>query len=75
MLVKESVFDRFSVDIVDKNHKDILWIACTQISNPEKIVFICVCYLPPASSRENQSHDVFDILRSQCVKYQDKGEA
>jgi len=75
VLVKESRFDRFSVDIVDKNHEDILWIACTQKSNPEKIVFICVCYLPPAaSSRRDKSHDVFDILRSQCLKYLDKGE-
>ena len=75
MLVKESMFDRFSIDIVDKSHEDILWIACTQISNPDKIVFICVCYLPPAaSSRGDKSHDVFDILRSQCLKYQDKGE-
>ena len=75
VLVKESMFDRFSIDIVDKSHEDILWIACTQISNPDKIVFICVCYLPPAaSSRGDKSHDVFDILRSQCLKYQDKGE-
>ena len=75
VLVKESMFDGFSVDIVDKNHEDIIWIACTQISNPEKIVFICVCYLlPAASSKGDKSHDVFDILRSQCLKYQDKGE-
>ena len=63
VLVKESMFDRFSIDIVDKSHEDILWIACTQISNPENIVFICVCYLPPAaSSRGDKSHDVFDMV-------------
>ena len=76
MLVKESMFDRFSIDIVNKSHEDILWIACTQISNPDKIVFICVCYLPPAaSSRGDKSHDVLDVLRSQCLKYQAKGES
>lgn len=26
-LVKDSMFDRFSADIVDKSHEDILWIA------------------------------------------------
>ena len=31
VLVKESMFDRFSIDIVDKSHEDILWLACTQI--------------------------------------------
>lgn len=75
MLVKESMFDRFSIDIVDKRYEDILWVTCTQIDNPENVVFICVCYLPLAnSSKGDRSHDVFDILRSQCVKCLDKGE-
>ena len=68
------MFDRFSIDMVDKRYKDIPCISCTQIDNPDNIVFICICYLPPAtSSRGDRSHDVFDILRSQCLKYQDKG--
>ena len=34
-----------------------------------------ICYLPPAaSSRGDKSHDVFDTLRCQCLKFQDKGE-
>ena len=75
VLVKESMFDRFSIDIVDKRYEDILWITCTQLNNPENVLFICVCYLPPAaSSRGDRSHDVFDILRSQCLKFQHKGE-
>ncbi|MDA8031503.1 MAG: endonuclease/exonuclease/phosphatase family protein, partial [Alphaproteobacteria bacterium] len=75
VLVKESMFDRFSIDVVDKRHEDILWLACTQINNPDNTIFIGVCYLPPAaSSRGDKSHDVFDTLRCQCLKFQDKGE-
>ena len=75
VLIKESMFNRFSIDTVDKRYEDILWISCTQIDNPDNVIFICVCYLPPAaSSRGDRSHDVFDILRSQCLKYQDKGK-
>ena len=74
-LVKESTTDRFSIDIVDNSHEDMLWIACTQISKPDNVDFICVCYLPPAASSEgDKSHDVFDILRSQCLQYQDREE-
>ena len=75
MLVKESMFDRFSIDIVDKRYEHILWVTCTEIDNPKNVVFICVCYLLPAnSSRGDRSHDVFDFLGSQCHKYHDKGK-
>ena len=41
MLVKESMFDKFSIDIVDKRYEAILWVTCTQIDNPDKVIFIC----------------------------------
>ena len=75
ILVKESLFDSFSIDVVDKKYEDILWIACTQIGNPENTLYVCVCYLPPVgSSRGDKLQEVFDILRSQILHFQDKGE-
>ena len=75
MLVKVSMFDRFSVDSVDKKYEDILWVTWTQIVNPDNVVFICACYLSSAtSSRGDRLYGMFDVLRSQCLKCQDKGE-
>ena len=47
ILVKDSIFSYFSVDIIDKNHEDILWVSFTNISDPEHVRNICSCYLPP----------------------------
>lgn len=48
ILVKGSLFDSFSIDIVDKTNEGILWIACTQIGNPENTLYnMCICHLPP----------------------------
>ena len=75
ILVKDSTFSTFSIDIVDKQHEDILWISFTNINNPDYVFYVCVCYLPPAaSSRGDRSHEFFDILRYQMLQYQGSGD-
>ena len=62
------MLDRFSIDIVYERYEDIL---CTQRWHSN----VYAPYLSPATStRGDRSHDVFDVLRSQCLKYQDRGE-
>ena len=75
ILFKDSFFEEYSVDIVDKTHEDIMWVSCTHFTNLEHMLFICACYLPPAaSSRGDKSHECFDILKQQIIEFQDKGE-
>ena len=50
ILIKDSLFNKYSIDIVDKNYEDIIWVSCTQTKDPDQVLYICVCYLPPASS-------------------------
>ena len=75
ILVKDSLFDSFSIGIVDKKNEDILWIACTQIGNPENTLYMCICYMPPiGSSRGDKSQEVFDILRVKSFIFSVKGK-
>ena len=75
ILVKDSMFQKFSITCVDRQHEDILWVSFTNIDNPDHVFYVCVCYLPPAaSSRGDKSHEFFDILRTQMLRYQDVGE-
>jgi len=60
ILIKDSLFNKYSIDIVDKNYEDIIWVSCTQTKDPYQVLYICVCYLPPASSsRGDKSHECF----------------
>ena len=50
-------------------------MTCTQSRDPDQVLYICACYLPPAaSSRGDKSHEFFDILKQQILHFQDKGE-
>ena len=75
ILIKDSLFNKYSIDIVDKNYEDIIWVSCTQTKDPDQVLYICVCYLPPASSsRGDKSHEFFDILKQQILQFQVNGE-
>jgi len=71
ILVKNSVFVNFSVNVIDRDQEGILGI---QLTNKET-GFVCVvfsCYLPPENSIWGRNADVFfSHLTSQVYMYQE----
>ena len=73
LLVKDTVFHRFTLSVLDNKSEGILWVPLLdQVSQAS--IALCVCYLPPSnSSRGDISLEVFNNLRLQVSKYQDSG--
>lgn len=73
-LVRNSLLTFFRVDILDKEHEDILWIKLTSRTDSDTVFCICVCYLPPGnSSRQVCASDFFDKLLNGVYVYQLEG--
>ena len=51
LLIKDSMFNHFSIDIVDKQHEDILWTSFSYINNPD-CCFLHMYMLPATSNFE-----------------------
>ena len=77
ILVHKSILHHFTVQVLDDSFKDILWVQIMD-NNGSCVTCICVCYLPPAnSSQEDRSTKFFDCLKVQMLhpKMQLKGPA
>ena len=63
VLVKDSILTYYSLDILDRQHEDILRVLFTGTFNLQQVFNVCSCYLPPADiSRGDKSHEFFDVL-------------
>ena len=73
LLVKDTVFHKFTVSVLDNKSEGILWALLLDQASQHSIS-LCVCYLPPSnSSRGDMSLEFFSNLRLQVSKYQDTG--
>ena len=74
VLVKESVLLDWSVKVVDVQLEDVMWVKLEQ-KETSQVVFIGVCYFPPAgSSREIDIEERFHVLSEQVVQFKAEGQ-
>ena len=74
MLVKDNVYNKFKVNVVDTSYEGILWVKFECRENPPVTFLVCVCYLPPSrSSRGDTSQEFFENLGNQYLLYSNLG--
>lgn len=63
ILVKESVLQHFSINVIDCELEGTLCVQFTSLESSDSFQCVCVCYLPPAnSSRGNNASEFFEHL-------------
>jgi hypothetical protein len=73
LLIKESLLDVFSVEVLYDTHEGILWKSLKHKTSNFSFK-ICVCYLPPENStRVVNAIDFFDNLLTGIYDYQGDG--
>jgi len=63
-LIKDDLLEHYDYEVLDKTYEDLLWIKL--VNKKDKAgIYLCSCYLPPASSsRGNSSQQFFSQLSS-----------
>ena len=59
MLVKDNVYNKFKVNVVDTSYEGILWVKFEHRENPQVTLLVCVCYLPPSRSSTGDTTRIF----------------
>ena len=69
MLVKDKVYNKFKVNVVNTSYEGILWVKFEHRDNPQVTFLVCVCYLPPSrSSRGDTSQEfLYSNLGPVCI--------
>ncbi|XP_033731041.1 uncharacterized protein LOC117320594, partial [Pecten maximus] len=72
MLIKNSLYARYTVDVVDKSNEDILWVRFR--NNIDRDLYLCVCYLPPeGTTRPVDSDKFYGTLLENVYSFQNLG--
>lgn len=70
MLVKENLYRKFNISVIDSSFEGIFWVKFEHHDTPQSTFLLCVCYLPPgSSSRGDSSQDFFENLGNQYLLY------
>lgn len=68
MLVKDTIYDDYVVELTDSSIEGIMWVKFTSRINSNDVFYVCVCYLPPEGSTRNvNAHEFYDNLLSQIL--------
>ncbi len=68
MLVTDTIYDDYVVELTDSSIEGIMWVKFTSRINSNDVFYVCVCYLPPEGSTRNvNAHEFYDNLLSQIL--------
>ena len=71
LLIKEEVLERYTIEILESDVEDILWVRIRQVEEEEdEALVLAVCYIPPkSSSRGVSAEDVLQSLAEQVARF------
>ena len=75
LLIKEEVLESYTIEILESDVEDILWVRIRQVEEEEEeALVLAVCYIPPeSSSRGVSAEDVLQSLAEQVARFRAQG--